>query len=224
MGIIYDLLSQMDEYDIATEADDITGEARQGAAKTMGGQSVDPAGDQNNGDISLNTDDIFADNNENQNEDTPQEKKEPDQNDDGTQSEENNPDDMNSMANNEQNAPETPEDDQPENIIQEDSSESVRKRKLQKQLLHFYEVLSGDIKLVSEYVPKVTDSETIQALGSINKNLTQCRSYIYQLITEDLTTQSYAVLMKKYVAINQVYGLTIRSLDQYFQNKHEDGN
>ena len=172
----------------------------------------------------MNTDDIFADNNENQNEDTPQEKKEPDQNDDGTQSEENNPDDMNSMANNEQNAPETPEDDQPENIIQEDSSESVRKRKLQKQLLHFYEVLSGDIKLVSEYVPKVTDSETIQALGSINKNLTQCRSYIYQLITEDLTTQSYAVLMKKYVAINQVYGLTIRSLDQYFQNKHEDGN
>ena len=217
MGIIYDLLSQVNGFDIATEADDITGDVKQGASKVMGGQSADPAGKSDDGEISLNTDDIFADGPGDQKENTQKTDEPGEENNDET-------DDQPLDDDPQEDSTQMGDDENTEEPLsmKDNSPESLRKYKLQKQLLHFYEVLTGDIKLVSEFVPKVTDSETIQTLGSIRKNLMQCRDYIYQLITEDLSTQPYAVLMKKYVAINQVYGLVIRSLDQYFKNKHEE--
>ena len=216
MGIIFDLLSELDDMDPALEAEDITDEVEAGTNNINGKKNADGgdealagASDNSDGEIDTNTDDILGTSDNNDDSDTSE--------DGEYTSDENNEDSENtddSMS----------DDESIKNSMEENdnSFESVRKKKMHKQLLAFYETLNDDIKIVNEYVPRASDDNTIKALTCINNNLVQCKDYTYRILTEEFKTTDYPVLLKKYVAMNRVYDLCIRALQTYFDAKRKE--
>lgn len=220
MGIIYDMISSMNEDslgDIVMEADDITNDAKQGASDMSG------EGSSGSSDIDLDTDNIFAKgdptqsksnaddanassgNSDDTSEDTENNESSEDDGDSGDL--EDGEEDELELADNESNNPEQ----------NSDSPEILQKKRLKKQMLHLYDTIEDDIKLLSETMPNVTTAETAIALGNIKKNLVQCNGYIQQILKEEYGLLEYPILKKKFLSLSQVYDLCVRAIDIYFK-------
>lgn len=214
MGIIYDMIQLLD-YEVAMEAEDITEEVQdsldtiKGVDKQNGGGDATAGGtDNSDGNIDTNTDDILGTQSD----------------DDGEENSEN-PDEEETPEGNNEDVPMDENgggDDISSQMQQNDSSfEAIQKRKMHQQFVDMFHVIVSDIKLIHEYTPKVTDRNTIRTLSNINANLVQIKEYVYQILTEEFNSLEYPILKKRYVALNHVYDLCIRTLDKYFEHFHE---
>ena len=220
MGVIFDLLSEL-SMDPALEAEDITNEVKSGTDSAMGRKSdgdgdeaLAGASDNSDGEIDTNTDDILGTSENNDDSDN--------QSDDSSEGSGENTDDTGDEEggdSDDSNSDDAIKDSMEEN---DNSFEAVRKKKMHKQLLAFYETLNDDIKIINEYVPRASDDVTIKALTSINNNLVQCKEYTYRILTEEFKSLDYPVLLKKYVAMNRIYDLCIHALQKYFDAKRDD--
>ena len=215
MDTLIDFLNNLDKYSIATEADDITGDISNQTDDVMGTKNDDGSPSNDDGEISDNTDDILGtsndSNSDNGSEDT-------DNSDNDTESESG--DDQDNMDDDPMNEDTPSEDgeagDQPEKNAEDDFSES-RKKKIKKQFLHLYNVISDSIKLLSTYSSDIVDDNYIRTMSNVTDNLTQCRNIIYDLAVNDFQSMEYHELLKKYIAINRVYELSTKTIEKYFE-------
>lgn len=239
MGIIYDMLSSMSDDslgDIAMEADDITNEVKQGASD-MGGEG---GGNSGSNDIDLDTDNIFAKGDPTQsksngsngdaNSDNSNESPEDTGNDDESSSEPDEGGDSEDPENAEgDEGDELDSMDSESNDAEQDSDspDALQKKRVKKQMLHLYDTIEDDIKLLSETMPDITTAETSIALGNIKKNLVQCNGYIHEILKDEYASLDYPILKKKFIALSNVYDLCVRSIDIYFKKngaKKKDDN
>lgn len=217
MGVIFDFLNELD---IAMEADDITKDA-------IDNTNATGASDENNGDIDLNTDDILGINDNGG---------ENDSNGTADDSGDVNPDEQNGEAPTDDSDTPTEEDadasgngdsdglDLGETKGDEDPFSIDRKKKLRNQFIHFFDILDDSIKLVTSHVPNVTDVDTIRALNNVTENLTQCKTQVYDILTDSFQKSEYHELLKKYVALNRIYDLSIKIMERYFEKYRPDND
>lgn len=214
MGIIYDILSSMDGEilgDIAMEADDVTGDAKQGASDMNGGDT------ETSSDIDLDTD-IFG-------KGDPTQKKSGVSKGNSDDNEETN--EESSDAGDDKPLDEDSDVDLGEEELREmdeetgddppDSKEALQKKNLKKEMLHLYDVINDDIDLLSETIPNITTPQTTEALGNIKKNLVQCKGYIRDILKDEYKDLEYPILKKKHIALSHVYDLCARAIDIFFK-------
>lgn len=204
MGYLYDIISELNRMEIATEADDITGQAEKDTNSVLGKKSTNidegaPDINSDNGEIDTDTDDILG----------------TDDNDVDT--------DNQTESSEENNMDESSEDDITDEELDENMDEkknpfeTSRKKKIHKQFINFYNVISSNIKLITEFMPRIVDEESIKVLNNVRNNLTECREYTYTILTEEYNILEYPALIKKYVALNRVYDLCIKILETYYE-------
>lgn len=206
MGYIFDIISELNKMEIATEADDITGQAEKDTDSAMGKESTNidegaPDKDSNNGEIDTDTDDILG------TDDNDEDLSDTDESDD-VSNEDDNVDDSDDIS-----------DDEIDDTMEEEANpfESSRKKKIHKQFINFYNVITSNIKLISEFMPGVVDDKSIHILNNVKNSLTQCKEYTYLILTEEYNILEYPALLKKYVALNRVYDLSIKILEKYYE-------
>ena len=224
MGSIMNLL-------IALEAEDITNDVDKEMKKAIGKPSVKSAMNKDDVDDIGETDDILGtkDNKKVNKTKTPS-KKEANLDDDEDMNkdkdvapDEDTTDDLG--INNEDNMDDSSEDDitddveqdniNPEEEIKNDD-ELNKKIALRENMILFYNIISSNIKLLSEYTPDKGVNNNTDNLSTISKNMVECKMILFNIITEELESKTYVELLRKYIALNRVYELNIRMLDTYF--------
>ncbi len=102
--------------------------------------------------------------------------------------------------------------------------EVVRKKKLRDNMILFHDILTSNIKLLSDYRPTQSTPESSKILFNITSNLQDCKAILFREITESFQTKSYTSLLKTYVALNRVYELCQETLEKYFENINLQSN
>lgn len=214
MGWIDELYKLIYEETPAMEAsDDITTEVGSQASKVLGTNNDI----EDNGDIDLNTNDILGTKSDNTHTNTPD--------DSDTNTDEDETEDENTLDNqNIEDFPEEPNDDPktPEDIMnsKNDPFSTSQKKKLWKNFKVLYESLGDSVKLITQYVPNTSDSNTIRALNNIKDNLFEAQDMVFDILTKEYQTMSYPDLQKKYIGLNHIYDLNIKELEIYFEKYH----
>lgn len=215
MGYIFDIISELNKMDIATEADDITGQIDKDVQSVTGEKETDidegaPDDNSNNGEIDTNTDDILGTDNNNED----------------TEVQDETTDDPDGEDNPEDASEDDITDEELDDSMEEEENpfESSRKKKIHSQFLNFYNVIGSNIKIISEFMPGVVDEESIKILNSVKNSLTQCKEYTYRILTEEYTILEYPALLKKYVALNRVYDICIKILETYYEKYDIENN
>lgn len=223
MGVISNIYSLLDDYSPAMEADDITGDAISSAQNVTGN-------DDNDGEIDLNTDDILGTSDTN-----------PDKNNDNTDADDENTDETSSDSNDDMNMDDNPdensEDDSGEDLgddssldsdteekmdQQEDPFSASRKKKLWGEFKAFYKVLEDSIKLITQYVPNISDAPTIKTMDNIKENLVSAKDIIYNILTIEYRSLSYPEMQKKYIGIHHIYDICTKELEKYFDKYRKE--
>lgn len=198
---------------IVMEADDITGVADD-AEKAIGGASSSPDPSSDNKEISLNTDNLLADDNKTQNQ--KEEGDMPDENESGE--EENQTTDEGQSTEDEDDEFTDPDEGlmDDEDVGGEDNFEKTRKKKLWELYRTFYKNLDNALKLMNKYVPKEIKPEVIHMLTNIKNNLTDTKDTVYKILTDSYQKMDCAELLKNFIGLNHIYDLTIKQLENYF--------
>ena len=115
-------------------------------------------------------------------------------------------------------SPDENQDQNPDENNDDKSEELNNKIRLRENMILFYNILSSNIKLLSEYVPDNNIEENTNALSTVSNNLVECKTILFNIITEELENKTYVELLRKYIALNRVYDLNIRILDTYFSD------
>lgn len=102
--------------------------------------------------------------------------------------------------------------------------EVVRKKKLRDNMILFHDILTSNIKLLSDYRPTQSTPESSKILFNVTSNLQDCKTILFREITESFQTKSYTSLLKTYVALNRVYELCQETLEKYFENINLQSN
>jgi hypothetical protein len=110
------------------------------------------------------------------------------------------------------------ETDSPDENNDNKSEELNNKIRLRENMILFYNILSSNIKLLSEYVPGNNIEANKNTLSTVSNNLVECKTILFNIITEELENKTYVELLRKYIALNRVYDLNIRILDTYFSD------
>lgn len=229
MRFLYDLVNDRFPFTKATEAEDITDETTANTDNMMGRDTGASTTTQsttgaNDGDIDMDTDNILGDG------------------DPTTQSTDNTPDDREGEADDLTEGDDLGEEGDP----MDDSSggdlsntddlsasldegvkntfETFRKKKLHAQYVALYDTLDTDIRLLADTLPKLQDSLAFNTMSNVNSNLTQCKEYVLEILSKEFDETEYAVLVKKYVALNRVYDIGIKILEKYFDFKAKEPN
>ena len=223
MRFLYDLVNDRFPFTKATEAEDITDETTANTDNMMGrdtGASTTTRSttSDNDGEIDMDTDNILGDDDSTTQpaDDTPDDKgetddvtededkgEEADPTDDGNDEDLSNTDDLSNSL-----------DEGVKNTF-----EVFRKKKLHAQYVALYDTLDTDIRLLAETLPKLQDSLAFNTMSNVNNNLTQCKEYVLEILSKEFDETEYAVLVKKYVALNRVYDIGIKILEKYFDFK-----
>lgn len=199
---------------IAMEADDITGVADD-AEKAIGGTTTSPAPSSNNKEISLNTDDLLADDKNS----TTQEEKDSSEPESPT-----NEENLDNEGNEDDDEFTDPDEGLTDdsNTNTEDEFTKTRKRKLWENYRSFYQNLDNALKLMNKYVPKEIKPEVIHMLTNIKNNLTDTKDTVYKILTEEYRKMEYGELIKNFIGLNHIYDLSIKELENYFDQRVSD--
>ena len=209
---IDDILQLMQSgYEVATEAEDITGDVIDQGQQLANDSGVDGS-DGNNGEISTDVDDLLGTKN-------PENDNTGDDNsgDDGGEGDGSDlpdePPEENSEGNDNEDmlSGESSEEDNKNNEF-----EQSRKIKIWKELREFYDTLSDSLDLISKYMPDLSDSATIKSMGNIKENLSEAKSLVMRTLVDDYKSLSYPKLQQRQVGLNHIYELCIKELEVYF--------
>lgn len=222
MGIISEFMNSLNTMYIVTEADDITGDISSQTDDIMGNDE-DTNTSEDPGDIDTNTDDILGTKTDGNNDTEPDNENTSDEDGQSSDSDDLNLDDDSNDQSNDSDIS-NPSDPESQDDSQDDQFTDSRKKKIKKQFMHLYDVINNSIKLISSYTPNVVDSDYVKVSSSIKDNLSQCKEIIYDLAVDNFQNIEYHELLKKYVAINRIYELSIRSMEKYFDNKNKNDN
>jgi hypothetical protein len=217
---------------VALEAEDITKDVDKEMKKAIGSRSIKSTIDKDDsGDIGK-TDDILGTKG-NKKEDATQPVKDkntdiPEEDDtDTTNLDDENPDnfeDDNMDSENSENLDTLGDDTgkQDENIPSDENNikneELTNKIALRENMILFYNILSSNIKLLSEYTPDNDIEKNKDVISKVSGNFIECRDILFNILTEELESNSYVELLRKYVALCRVYDLNILILDTYFSD------
>lgn len=210
----------LDGYTIATEADDVT----QTVARQMGGARAptNRATDERAEDLTQ-TDNIFADAHEGD-EDAPPQPETPEDQDDQTDNPENPPEDgetdnLDDGAGDGEDPP--PEDGETDDSLEDESApQSVYsdKNTLKDNIIYFTNILRTDIDELTNVLGGLNDLESIQVVNSVITNMRNCKDVLHKTLTNDMETSSYEELMRKYITVKRIYDISIEMLDKHFSN------
>lgn len=203
MSAIGDLLAAM-------EADDVTQEARAGAAETSGESEPNYS----------NTDNIFGVEPPKNGQDTG-----------GQGSAEGDPNgnmggDMGDMDDMGGEGDEDSEDDfgggeGDEEVSEEDITDANKKMVLRDNFIHLYSVIKGDLTQLSDYRFN-TGSSTETNLINIINNLTEAKNNISKTLSNGFKDLKYETALTKYVSVKRVYDISIKMLYEHFDNLHKE--
>jgi len=197
------------DFQLALEADDITEEARQMRRNTAA--NVDDEGDENldnRGNIDDNTDDILGTN------ETPEETE-----DDPTadETEETAEEDPNADPADDEFADEDI-DESGEDETPEETADDIKKRKLKKNMILFYNIISSNINIISSTDIISEDEAVNKVYINVQHLLMECKRILFEYITNDFNNDSYAQALRKYVNINKIYDICIKMLENNTKN------
>lgn len=210
----------LDGYSIATEADDVT----QTVARQMGGAKAptNQATDERAEDLTQ-TDNIFADAHEGDEDAAPQPKT-PEEQDDQIDNPEDPPDDgemdnPDDETDDGENPP--PETEETDDFFEDESApQSVYsdKNTLKDNIIYFTNTLRTDIDELTNVLGGLNDLQSIQVVNSVITNMRNCKDVLHKTLTNDMETSSYEELMRKYITVKRIYDISIEMLDKHFSN------
>lgn len=206
-------------YTIATEADDVT----QTVARQMGGAKAptNQATDERAEDLTQ-TDNIFADAHEGD-EDAPPQPKPPEEQDDQMDNPEDPPEDeeTDNPDDGTGDGEGLPEDRETDDSIEDElAPQSVYsdKNTLKDNIIYFTNTLRTDIDELTNVLGGLNDLESIQVVNSVITNMRNCKDVLHKTLTNDMETSSYEELMRKYITVKRIYDISIEMLDKHFSN------
>lgn len=207
------LMLNLSQFLPALEADDITNEVEDNAAKALGKSPT-----SNNSD-NMKTDNIFGDDGEDDND---IDAANPESDDDSENLEDNNDvngDDDNLEDDDLDNDTDSENDDLPDDSPTESADEIEKRKTLINNMIALYNILSGSIDLLESYTSSTElSSDESTTLFNILANLTESKNILYKEITNGFTNKTYVELVKTYVGINNVYDLCTEILNKHFDN------
>ncbi len=226
MGIFFDFFNDNDIFSKATEADDITVQARNDSTKAIGKQSLPgkPASMNNARDIDPDSaDDILGTKNKQSSSDTdpaqPDDSASDDDadNTDDDQSDDSDPDSADDDGSDTDDAnPDDTGSDGTDDTTSDDtqSPEETQKRySLYTNMSLFYNIISSNLDIM--YSTPVESEENAKIIQSVITNLTDCKDILYNILCNEFKNSSYVKLQQKYIALKQVYDLCIKLLDDH---------
>lgn len=216
-SIFFELLDIALEEDITAQAETATPDAIGSGA--TGSTRRNPAGFDGERDMNK-TDDIFGLNDSK--EDTSEEEENSDVDENEADAEEGE-DDMD-IENDESDgdggelSDEGSEDQPPDQ--DDDTAKIYKKNRLRDNAIHFFNILDNDINEISNSISSINDQSLISTCNRAITNLRGAKDALFQLISEDLSGQTYAELLKKYVSLRQVYDISTDMLIKHFEESH----
>ena len=72
----------------------------------------------------------------------------------------------------------------------QNSEEFTNKLRLRENMILFYNILSSNINLLSEYVPESSSEINNNVISTVSKNLLDCKESLYNIITEELESKT----------------------------------
>jgi len=209
MGIINNYLSTLYiedmHYSVATEAEDISGEAETTASGAFGKQNKKDSDTS----IDTDTDDVLGTSTNDKDSDIPDE--DDDESVDDTSNDTNSVDEDDDMGDSE-------DDDIEDNAAtnEDNTDDFKRKAALHENMIYLYDILQFNINSIEEYSPSSNEEENITTLQNIKSNLDETHNILGKILTNEFKDASYPYLLRKYIAIKQIHSVTIEMLDRYF--------
>ena len=217
---------------VALEADDITKDVDKEMKKAIGTKSIKSTMDKDDsGDIGKTDDILGTKGNKKEDDSRPAKDKnidipEEDDTDTPNLDDENtdNFEDDNTDSENSENLDDMGNDteNQDENMPSEENNikneELTNKITLRENMILFYNILSSNIKLLSEYNPDKDIEKNKDVISKVSGNFIECKDILFTILTEKLDSNSYVELLRKYIALGRVYDLNILILDTYFSD------
>jgi len=96
----------------------------------------------------------------------------------------------------------------------ESNNEIELKEKLRENMVLFHGIISNNIQILSDYLPEISNNESNETTFKILKHLQDCKDILFNILTTSLKITPYAVLLKKYIAIQRVYDICIDMLQR----------
>ena len=99
----------------------------------------------------------------------------------------------------------------------EEDIEVVKKRKLKKNMILFYNIISANINILLT-ADSVSDNDTLNKIFiNVQNSLMECKHILFEYLTTEFETASYAQSLKKYVILNKIYDICIKILEKTTQ-------
>lgn len=213
-GIIDSILGMDDfddEYMVALEADDITGEVAD-ETKNAGGSPVAPAdqgGDGREAEDLEKTDDIFGTEEKTGQQTGGEENQDPAGTEDGAE------DDTTATGEDDLGGEDDGLDDTSAST-EEPPPPFINKNNLRDSALSLYSTLSGDIETASASLNDMTEHDDIATVNAVLSHFRKCKAYLYNMVTTELEKNPYEESLQKYISIKRVYELCAEMLKEYF--------
>lgn len=221
----------LDSMMIATEADDITGQAQDGVKGNLGNQTPmtqQPTGDNagtadpNSPDAGIdeepedlgNTDDIFG------TQRAQQAKQNAENPDEGTQGDVAAGDDPNLT---DEGGEDTSEGTDPnlnstdENM--DDTANDVtftKKNVIRDNMISLHDIMSSNIDTITAALNNINDTTSLRVTESVLMHLRNAKNYLYKTLTKEIEKLDYEELLRRYITMKRVYDICIKMLETHY--------
>lgn len=91
------------------------------------------------------------------------------------------------------------------------------KNKIRDNMVQLYNIITGDIDLLTNSINSIDKMETVQVVNAILNHLRNAKDILYKTLTKNITKISYDELLQKYITLKRVYDLSIEMIDTYFK-------
>jgi hypothetical protein len=91
-------------------------------------------------------------------------------------------------------------------------------------MIRLYEVVAGDIHVLENSMNSVETISDAKVLSIVLKHMRNTKQYLYDIITNELTSSSYEDLLQKYIALKNIYEICLEILTKHFNKSEETKN
>ena len=96
------------------------------------------------------------------------------------------------------------------------------KNRVRDNLVQLYNIVSGDIELLTNSMNNIDTLETTQIVNSVMNHMRNIKDVLYKTLTQNVTKLSYDELLQKYITLKRVYDICNEMVQRYFKMHDKD--
>ena len=108
------------------------------------------------------------------------------------------------------------EEDLSDDTVNEDLA-FTKKNRIRDNLAQLYTIVSGDIEIIVNSLSGVNDRKTIDVMNIVLNHMRNCKNYIYNTLTQNLTSLEYDELLQRYITLKRIYTICIQMMEKHFK-------